>query len=481
MAAPPNNFAGDHAFIADGTTATAVDSAADSHALILRMLHLLNLKGDDVILPAARAQFDEIAAAARQGLAAAKASAGREQNTRQLRSITSVPDAQYGAGVNVGAVRLNASLVFDAGTSDPAKVFDWLTRILDLAQLHTLTFEATKSLLIQASGGPVTGFIRRLRDEGRSLAQIVQQLEMRFGNLCSPEEARARCTVLARKEGEELSKFLDRLGLLAQMAASHLPTANERSAYKDSIIENNIRRVLPVSVRNILEERIVARLRTGLRPFTVPELEQECLELERRRAERKSEIAGSRKGSRRVQAVQAADYHVQAVMGDDSTPDVSSEEEPAGPDEDEEAIYVVKQAAEYKRKFEARGKSYPQAKLLRAAIGKWNEKRRPHGPGRYQGARQAAQGAQGGPPDELHHRPSIYELLTMAKVDKGCCVQCGQKGHMMGRDECALKGKTLKTVPCAKCGQGLHSADDCVRAFQQQANQAGEYVDLNEQ
>ena len=461
-AAIPANFAGGYGFIDDGAAAHAVDATADSHALILRMLHLLSIGGETVIPVAAQAQFDEIAEAARQGLAAAQASKAREVNTRQLRSITSVPDAAYGVNANVGAVRLNTSLIFDASTSDTAKVFDWLTRILDLAQLNTLTFEATKSLLIQASGGSVTGFIRRLRDEGRSLHQIVQQLEMRFGGLCSPEEARARCTVMPRKEGEELTKFLDRLGIMAQMASSHLPTAAERSRNKDSIIENNIRRVLPISVRNILEERIVARLRTGLPAFTVPELEQECLELERRRAERKSEIKGSRPGSKRVQA----------AYEECTTPEMSSEEDQADPGSDEEAIFVINQVAAFKKKWDNQKRPYTQQKLFKAAVGKWNEKRKPQGPAKYQGAR-AAQGAQG-PPDTMVNRPPIAELLALAKVERGQCIQCGQAGHMMGRDGCALKGKELKSQACAKCGKGLHSADDCVKAYQQQANLATE-------
>lgn len=469
---PPNEFAGAHTFIADGAAGTAVDSAADSHALILRMLHLLSLGGDTVVVPAAQAQFDQIAEAARQGLAAAKASAAREQNTRQLRSITDVPEAQYGANNNVGAVRLNTSLVFNAKNDDPAEVFDWLTRILDLARLNTLTFEATKSLLIQASAGSVTGFIRRLRAEGRTLSQIVQQLEMRYGNLCSPEEARTRCNSMVRKEGEELSKFLDRFGVMAQMASSHLAGEAERNAHRDLIVENNIRRFLPLSVRNILEERIVARLRTGLPAFTAAELEQECLELERRRNERRQDPS-SRRSSKRIMNVQV----------DDSTPDISSEEEGDGPEEDEEALYIVNQVAHYRQKFEAKGKQYTNKKLLGAAIGRWNEKRRPSGHARYQGARQATQGAAQGPPNELQQRPSaIGELLALAKVERGSCVQCGQQGHIMGRDNCALKGKKLTDRPCVKCGTGLHSADDCVKAFQQQrVNQATEYSALNEQ
>ena len=38
----------------------------------------------------------------------------------------------------------------------------------------------------------------------------------------------------------------------------------------------------------------------------------------------------------------------------------------------------------------------------------------------------------------------------------------------MRNDICALKGKELMDRACAKCGQGLHSADDCLKVYQKQ-------------
>lgn len=463
-AAPiPANFAGGYDFIADAGAAHTADATADSHALILQVLHLLTIGGESVVPAAARPRLEAIATAARRGLDTAKASKSREENTRQLRPITDIPGVEYGANVNVGAVRLNASMMYDASSEDTTAVFDWLTKVLNLARLHNLTFEATKSLLLQASGGSVTCFIQRLWNEGRTLSQIVQQLEMRYGGLCSPEEARSRCTTLQRKDGETLARFLDRLGKLAQMASSHLPDVEDRRRNKDIIVENNIRRVLPISVRNTLEERIVSRLRSGLPPLSVPDLEQECIELERKRNERKGDLKGSHKGSKRVMA----------AYEEVSTPEMSSEEEPADNGEDEEATFIINHVAAFRKKWTRDGKPFDQKKLYKAALGKWNDKRRPQGPNRYQGARQAAQGAGQGPPDEMVDRPAIGELLALAKVERGQCIQCGQPGHMMGRDGCALKGKPLKTQACTKCGKGLHSADDCIKAFQQ-ANMAAE-------
>ena len=75
-----------------------------------------------------------------------------------------------------------------------------------------------------------------------------------------------------------------------------------------------------------------------------------------------------------------------------------------------------------------------------------------------------------GPPERLDTTVprTTYDLLDLAKVPKGSCIQCGYEGHYMHQDKCALRDKPLVDRPCVKCGKGLHSADDCLRVFQRQ-------------
>jgi hypothetical protein len=74
-----------------------------------------------------------------------------------------------------------------------------------------------------------------------------------------------------------------------------------------------------------------------------------------------------------------------------------------------------------------------------------------------------------GPPNKLsNNMRTIAELLTLANVERGCCIQCGQRGHILRQDACALRDKYLTDRACAKCGQGLHSADECLRVYQRQ-------------
>ncbi len=66
------------------------------------------------------------------------------------------------------------------------------------------------------------------------------------------------------------------------------------------------------------------------------------------------------------------------------------------------------------------------------------------------------------------HNKNTYELLALANIQKGSCIQCGQQGHYLQNDKCALRDRPLMDKACAKCGQGLHSADDCLKVFQKQ-------------
>lgn len=220
----PANLGGDRQILADPVSAGVPTALGDTNALLLRMLHIMTM---DPAAAERGAAIQAVADSARQVLAAADASRTREQDTRELRPVTAVPAEPYGVNTNIGVVRLNG-LTFNGENNNPSEVFTWLSKILNLAENHTLTFGATINLMIQSSGGSVTTFIHRQRTEGRTLPQIVQQLEMRYGNLCSPEEARLRCNTLPRKEGEGLPSFLDRLGNLAKMACCNIAVADRQ-------------------------------------------------------------------------------------------------------------------------------------------------------------------------------------------------------------------------------------------------------------
>ena len=142
------------------------------------------------------------------------------------------------------------------------------------SESHDLTENATLNLLIHCSKGAASDLIDRLRNEDKHYPEIACCLELRYGELCSSEEALVKANTLARYHHEPLATFLDRLRYICEMAKRGIKEQQPRQAAVDALVESNIRRVLPASVRGALEERILARTRMGQPPFTLMELER---------------------------------------------------------------------------------------------------------------------------------------------------------------------------------------------------------------
>lgn len=472
--APNNNFGGAHNFLPDAQGAGLSDIVRDLAALNLQTLHFLRANVD----PADVARVEAIADQVRTTLAAGEATQNREQATRVLQPITRIPAVQWGGNNNVGNIRMHNVPTFTGTSTDSNDVIRWLGRIRAIAETNGLTFDAAMILMVQGSSGSATDYIEQMRDEGKTIHQVVQQLEMRYGDLCTPEEARAKCNTMPRKEKENLPEFLDRLRSMARMATRYVAVDADRRTAIDQLVEGNIRRVLPTSVRNALEERMINRSRMGLPAFTSREVEKECLDLEKRRDERRQAThEPARRGARAVRQVNAVKGLFEDYFSDD---DSSSVEEV---DTDDEATYhLVNEIKHQERRYAARGQQAEPQQVYRRAFRRFNEKHPPPKVPRnqYQGNYRARQAgivnniANNGlvpqnPPNRLENRErkTIYELLALANCTKGHCIQCGAEGHYMHSEMCVLKDKSLVDSACAKCGKGLHSADNCPRVYQQ--------------
>jgi len=116
-----------------------------------------------------------------------------------------------------------------------------------------------------------------------------------------------------------------------------------------------------------------------------------------------------------------------------------------------------------RQRYALRGRPIDERKVIRRAFKQYNQKFVGYKGKQYP---YAARAAQGGPPNKMEGYKPIHELLSLANVQKGQCLQCGAEGHMMRNMACALKDKPLVDKACAKCGIGLHSADDCPRVYQ---------------
>ena len=450
---PPPNFGGNRVFANDPQNVGMPTTLGDLTAIILQNLHIQRTAAPNA---AAQAVIDAQAAQLRVVLAASNASQARETNIRELQPVTRVPANPYGAEENVANIRMNNIPVFTGGSSDTIDVMSWISRIFNLAESKQLTFAATVNLLIQGSSKGAANYIDEMKQEGKTLHQIVQQLEMRYGSLTTVEDARIKCNNMSRKPDEHLSDFIDRLRLMAKMACRQEPNEGLRRQAMDILVEGNIRRVLPSSVRISLEERAMNRSLMGLPALSAREVEKECLDLEAKRKERKLELKQAFQGKRHNINRAVATYN------EDDLHSSSSEEEPDDGDLEHPNEFLINEIKFQRQRYLQRGRPINEQKVRKRAFQAYNQKYAGKGRQQPYGAR----AAHDGPPNKLEGYKPIHELLSLANVQKGQCLQCGSDGHMMRNIACALKDKPLVDKPCAKCGAGLHSADDCPKVFQ---------------
>ena len=476
MAAPPPpnfpaDYGGNDAIGANTHELGIADVFARQNNLFLQLTHYQReqVGAADPARAQKLANLDLLRDNARRLQDAARHMTNREKSTRTLQPLTRIPAVDYGVNVNVANIRLYSVKMFEGSPSDSREVYRWLKRVLSLAESNTLTLNATIALLINASNGEALDFISELRDEGKTLHEVVQGLELRYGELCLPEEAIIKCNSMVRTTNESLISFLDRLRNMAKMAKREIVNDADRAAAIDLVIESNIIRVLPPSVRVALLERENARKQSGLPKLKTREMEKECIELEKRRTERlaeATELAAKGKKIGMVRQVKPGPGHGGPV-NQETTPPASSEDDDS--DSDLEAIVAE---VKYKQKqYYARGKPFDKKKIVRKMLEK-------HKYFNYPKVSAAMDGGRGipaqGPPLRLPdpQRKSIAELLEAANCTRGDCIHCGVSGHFMRQDACALRGKPVVDRACPACRKGLHAADDCPRVFQKRSNYA---------
>jgi len=505
--AVPADYYGGRAITKNPLVADSLTNAGDSAAANLKFIYLLEQAN---LVPAANKPIlDEIKEDYKAILKNTEVVKARERDTRVQRPLTKVPVADYGVETDITKVKVQNWQIFTGEKCDAGAVTRWLQRSLGAAEGQKLTLKATSKLLMHMSTGVAQNYIEHLLDEGKTLREIIELLEMRWGGLEAPEVARAACGSIQRKPDEPLSVFLDRLRHTARVACRYEDDDEKRIKDTDDLVKANIRRVLPPSVKSQYEERLQNMRKMGAVEPTSRDIESECLKMEQAREEKKQEMArrlsqyGPRKGKFANLAVQSAARIDELVdLDSDSDPEVHPQADelspPASEDEDPEVereIFLAKQIVREKEKFQRRGQPIDQKRVMKGVIRKYNarypQKDQPRVVGEiaqpvnyprpYYNPQQANIGGQNPvrplaapqrvqqPPNavpELRRRP-ITELIALSNCDRGQCVQCGLRGHLLGRDGCPLKDKPLMDAPCNVCHQGLHAGNDCVRIFQQ--------------
>jgi hypothetical protein len=252
VAAPVGDWGQNRTFVMvpNPTMATILGQVGDIGAVGLQILRILRSQAND---PQMIADVDNLANYLRPVVTASDATRERERTSVELQPLTKTPTS-WGTNNKIANIRLHHVPNFTGTSSDTIDIHSWLDRVFNTATSHTLSQEATINLMIMASTGTAADYIRQMRDERKTALEVVQALELRYGDLCLPEEAASRCSTMMRKDNQKLVDFIDRLRKMAKMANRNISDEEHRMERTDALIKGNIRRVLSVSLRNTLDE-----------------------------------------------------------------------------------------------------------------------------------------------------------------------------------------------------------------------------------
>ena len=212
-------------------------------------------------------------------------------------------------------------------------------------------------------------------------------------------------------------------------------------------------------------EDLLMQHRSSGRPNpTVRQMETEILMIENKLAEldldreknKKTHSSGHdhdqhKQHRRLVYAVGEVPDEPQVVLDEDSS---ESDEDPME--------FLISQAVEVQGKYQKGKQQVPRERILQGAAKRFNKRF----PGRQKVAEVTQAQAAGPPskvPDAEMRRKSIFELLKLANIPTGHCIQCSLPGHRLHQDACAMKDKKLADRSCLRCHQRLHSQDDCMK------------------
>ena len=463
MAAFPHGPAGVAYVFANPATAGHADVARDNSEINRRTLFLaLHDPADAAGRAALGAILQDNLATVNESI---QAIAERENLVTAPRPLTEIPPAG-GAAHNLNNVRSQHITKFSGTSGKPEDLYSWLGHVMQCAQGHDLDHPCIILLLFQTSQGAPNMYIQGLRSNGSTLLEIVQALEIRYGELCTPLNALRKLQTCVPDPGAPTHAFLDKLRKFASIVNRDIADAETRNNQIDQMVRDNVLRGLPIRLRTKYEDMLMQQRSAGKPAPTVRQMETEIMMIESKLAELDLEREKSKKTHSSGHDHDQHKRHRRPVYAVDEMPDepqVVLDEDSSGSESDEDPMeFLISQAVEVEGKYQ-RGKQKPsQGRILQGAAKRFNKRC----PGRQKVAEVTQAQAAGPPskiPDAEMRRKSIFELLKLANIPTGHCIQCGLPGHRLRQDACAMKDKKLADRSCLRCHQGLHSQDDCTK------------------
>jgi len=477
----------------DPRRAGVINVAGDQAAMLGRVIQMLaaqNAFGDD---PENVLAANTMVENCRRSVVAASRLARASGQQRKPDPMTILP-AEWGDS-NLDHVRANQISKFQGTSDDPTVVYTWLESCVAVAEANTLSEDSFLGLLRITSDRSAAAFLSNCRRSGYTAYQTVQEMEMRYGDLCTPSEALKRLSQVRRKFDVPVRMMVDELTRLARFATRDIEDADIANERVQEHVKIQLLRLVRPGVRKNLSQLMEMYAISNNRGMDTTEMESAVNKLESELQAEESQRFGNKagkwqpnRGNQQANANQVEGSALAAAAsrllasGATSEPESDSEEEgeiaqaaSEGQEVTEESDpilgYVIAAIQEKKKKSK---KPQDMKKLFTSAVKQYNKF--------ISGAQEG--GGNAGPPSKLNDRQRITrDLLKAANIQRGECILCGRPGHIMGNVSCPMRGKKMVTRACTMCGKGLHDGSDCIAGHidpRMAINQAGEEDYLNE-
>lgn len=340
---------------------------------------------------------------------------------------------------------------------DPFETRATLYRIMQLAEQRRLNEQTSITLLLEFSTGQITLLIQKAQKAGIGLEGILREIELRFGGLKDPMEARRQLDLAQRHRGETLIALgarLDELAFMATRLEAHEPDV-QQVALADRIFLN----LLPGTL-----QREVNRVNRTRRFAGQEELKGNALYAQANALEIENHLIANRKSE---------SLH---FIGEDDS-------------DDEYEVNRIQYGAGPRKYKQDRQKSGGQHRGFQRG-GRRPQHRQPF----YSEKAKQVFAISQSPSETTDHlfllpeeEDQLYEVgitiddghtlciadyddkilrISLAKlnVKPAQCAKCGIYGHRAWTKDtpCPLKSVPIQDRPCPKCGTGGHLGAHCV-------------------
>jgi len=376
---------------------------------------------------------------------------------------------------------------------NPTQCQSWLRRMTEISTRFHLSADTFIELMAENSAGRVNAIIHDGILERSTAEEVVREIELHFGGLKTPEQARVECTQVLRTPGESLQKLAERISDLAKMACRLDP---DRTVAQDALAKRTFLDGVSPELRLQLVAREESRVGAGNSPWTFRDIQSEAIKMEDQ--ERTAlYLAKTKQGSTGASIRQIWDpvqeekaAYQASVTGSSQAQKSATRASDKGADKETELVQRIAQEVEnrLRKRPEQKDKEFRRPE---AGPRRYNQKR---GDGRNAPFKQRifqVTGDDGQSDSEYEFGDDEIEAMEEAGIEVvgQCllipagdqmvlrirpgdlnvkfdeCLRCGKTGHRAfggsNVEKCPLKNLPITTTPCPACRKGGHMAKNC--------------------